>query len=1198
MRRYQQKYAGSALILVVVVTVLLAVVGVMFLMASRAGETETGAIVQAKDLDAAVDTVVSRINDVLVEDLFGRRRNNTTSIFQPDPFMVSADESLIDLLNIFSDEGFDFASHKGNGSTIKSAIIHPGVNPAVDTDDIWLPGQFDDYWLASLEPVRQDVGLDTVAGTADDVYVWPHITDLWGTLQVLDNSLYYQQVPNTFHKKFFQLNDGRQWIDPDKTDIVNHPQEGWNTAALWNIWQVSAYNVRAKVIAPRDRMEVVAANIPNADTKVAGPRFPQSWETAAYVSPFGARADADGDGVADSRWVQVPDLTGNRGEPVFAAVRIIDNCAMLNLNAAHCFYQNSLTSGVSPFIEPWQSFSFNTATNKWDSVPYQHTGRYLTEINYFPLLRGKDLNGVVFYDNLDNRGDDDKSPVDTSNIENWSNLMWAKGFTNSGLVEGYTGLRDVPWTPEATHNLFSGFANFGTKYSFFDIGDELELRNRYLLTSLNEARFERSNVANFTLDSGGGAYSALRVPREDVMEDGLPHFYRWKWRVDPDNLDKWSGAFVGIEPVHGVDLDNRYKYDRRHICTFYSFDRDLRASGTRTQYPLLEVFLMDSFPNPQQRKNMRAKLIPTGSVTTNIAKLVYDEETDTWVYNYNNPETRQKILHLLFAFRDYFLPDEVFQMSQADIRGIDMSDAEDPLVQQIHKAAQMAAQMVANLIDYSDNDAANTLPLRGATEGPFYEDNYGAQANIDCTFITDWIIGRMLIEAGLPDTLNFGLDPNAIVFGYERQPFISEVYANRNPSTGALDGFAVELLNPYADDLKLARIDTAYSLNEDVWRIRAVGSAIDSPIGDLYKFAPKYDTTNNSPGRYVIKAGTAALAPGPLTNLTFDLPGLLNMNGSLNLQLLRPAPKWVRDNKGINFLVVDEVSKADIIKLFQMTNQNALKRDDRGWRFIYPEYELQQQDNGNYTHTLGQPNGVTTGADGVQLAVADDGKPLERWSDLEVLSVQAGGPDNDPNAALTYKLSDPNAFAVFELVDDPNTAAILNYLGTIDRPQPVVMPGFPQNPALLNFGALPGRININTAPLYVIAAAIPPTLVIADPNDPQTPLFFARQIVANRPYKQISDLLKIPAFRKFETHASINVGNQSIRNDIEERDWILSHLANKFTVRSDTFTAYILVRIGKEGPQRRMIAIFDRSNVWSNSDRPRLVALHPVPDPR
>jgi hypothetical protein len=69
-------------------------------------------------------------------------------------------------------------------------------------------------------------------------------------------------------------------------------------------------------------------------------------------------------------------------------------------------------------------------------------------------------------------------------------------------------------------------------------------------------------------------------------------------------------------------------------------------------------------------------------------------------------------------------------------------------------------------------------------------------------------------------------------------------------------------------------------------------------------------------------------------------------------------------------------------------------------------------------------------------------------------------------------------------------------------------------------------------------------------------------------------------------------------NDFEERDVIFCRLSNLTTVRSDVFTAYILVRIGTDGPQKRVVAILDRSQVKSNADKVKILALHPVPDPR
>ena len=51
-------------------------------------------------------------------------------------------------------------------------------------------------------------------------------------------------------------------------------------------------------------------------------------------------ADADGDGVADAKWFQVPGVMTSKGKPFYAAVRIIDNGGMLNLNTGFKFDPN------------------------------------------------------------------------------------------------------------------------------------------------------------------------------------------------------------------------------------------------------------------------------------------------------------------------------------------------------------------------------------------------------------------------------------------------------------------------------------------------------------------------------------------------------------------------------------------------------------------------------------------------------------------------------------------------------------------------------------------------------------------------------------------------------------------------------------------------------------------------------------------
>jgi hypothetical protein len=69
-------------------------------------------------------------------------------------------------------------------------------------------------------------------------------------------------------------------------------------------------------------------------------------------------------------------------------------------------------------------------------------------------------------------------------------------------------------------------------------------------------------------------------------------------------------------------------------------------------------------------------------------------------------------------------------------------------------------------------------------------------------------------------------------------------------------------------------------------------------------------------------------------------------------------------------------------------------------------------------------------------------------------------------------------------------------------------------------------------------------------------------------------------------------------DDFEERDLLFTRISNLVTVRSDVFTAYVLVRMGENGPQRRVVAVLDRSRVNRPGDKVRIAAQQLVPDPR
>jgi len=221
---------------------------------------------------------------------------------------------------------------------------------------------------------------------------------------------------------------------------------------------------------------------------------------------------------------------------------------------------------------------------------------------------------------------------------------------------------------------------------------------------------------------------------------------------------------------------------------------------------------------------------------------------------------------------------------------------------------------------------------------------------------------------------------------------------------------------------------------------------------------------------------------------------------------------------------------------------------------------------------------------------------------------------------------------------DPNYRPLLDYLACFD----------PSNDDVDNNGngwfdeptelAIAGRININTAPWFVIkhlpwvglTTAGLDTDNLAQAvvawrdglNLPSGPNYGAGRSdatglsdISERPgFRSIAELLQVinedmasPEFdiRKYldgvnndDSPLSPDYSPDGIDDDFEERDIIFQRISNLVTVRSDVFTAYILVRIGHDGPQKRMIAIFNRSNLFSPAGRPRLVALHPVPDPR
>ena len=287
---HKSRRVGSALILAVVLTSLLAIIGTIFLLSSRVERMATSAISENKELNYAVDSVIALVSQVLVSDVPG----------------------------VQGAEYYDY----------------PDVNNA---------------WLASLEPYEYPP-----SGSKD--YRWRQISDVY-----------------------------RRFADP---------------------------NLDAEII----------------------PEYQDSSDVGE-----GLRADADGDGVADSKWVELGDMTSSKGRPIYAAIRIIDNGGMLNVNTAYKFDA--------------------TATD-----PNLIDGLSQTQINLFGLAQRGSSNTIGQLDN-------ERYGSEPHNLNDY--------------------IRDVVWR----YNEPNG------AYTPFDISDELKLRYRYIL-NYNRVTTRIEDLWNKAYDGG------------------------------------------------------------------------------------------------------------------------------------------------------------------------------------------------------------------------------------------------------------------------------------------------------------------------------------------------------------------------------------------------------------------------------------------------------------------------------------------------------------------------------------------------------------------------------------------------------------------------------------------------------------------------------------------------------------------------
>jgi len=425
-------------------------------------------------------------------------------------------------------------------------------------------------------------------------------------------------------------------------------------------------------------------------------------------------------------------------------------------------------------------------------------------------------------------------------------------------------------------------------------------------------------------------------------------------------------------------------------------------------------------------------------------------------------------------------------------------------------------------------------------------------------------------------------------YGFEAQPFISELVfriSGTGSDVSTNNHFAIELYNPFDADIPLGdfRLEVRDTNGAAVGTINLAGHGIAD--------GSRFIVTNGSAASTAFGVAGMMSTGGGREDNNFVLATYESVQGS-------DPPEYVLKQRYDVYLIrrtlagdiyldrqqtQDEWFKWDTVKNVQQFNARA----DNDWNVVY-------QNVVSASNTLGAANGLSGARKNYNFY--NFANALERFAsvgDIARVLIVGPRPITEQEDMIGMRLATEPAEDVVRLnLRNPVFANIFQYLTVID-PMDHDLPD--------NETRVKGRININTAPWFVIAQL------------PWMQESIAQAIVRYRDtaagaFESIGSLMQVSEMGYYAydpNYATVDLNSypdltpsDGAISDFEERDVIFSRISNIVTVRSDVFTAYILVRIGVDGPQKRVMAVLDRSRVTSPGDKVRILALYPVPDPR
>jgi hypothetical protein len=377
--------------------------------------------------------------------------------------------------------------------------------------------------------------------------------------------------------------------------------------------------------------------------------------------------------------------------------------------------------------------------------------------------------------------------------------------------------------------------------------------------------------------------------------------------------------------------------------------------------------------------------------------------------------------------------------------------------------------------------------------------------------------------------------------------------------------YAIELYRPYVGD------------SNDKWWL--LSSTILQPI--VWNGSSKYHVVivNNTDPPLTVDptASSQPISTSPLFSNNQRISLVREVNGKALVVDLKRVPN--------SFIPTDNNNVT-----------KSLERDITDSKCIRRLWQSPADTNG---HTLGKANDFkSTDPNCVQAYPAD--KPFTSIGEIGMILrnahyyvYDASNPDASPEGIPGLPSGLIKDSAVKINIADPSLASMFNFLTAVDTRRE-------------NETRVKGRVNINTAPASVIAQ-LP---WVSQNPDGVVDVNLAQAIVAYRDsndvngFENIGQLMNVPGMNRYatdnndlKTFPDLSAEDTAI-DDYEERDVIFSRISNLATVRSDVFTAYILVRVGVDGPQKRYIAILDRSEVKKPTDKVKIRAFQQVPDAR